>query len=231
MNMMPKRGGAAPEEGTAAISPYTAGRRVWNERYGDAYAQAANWRLFALGCLAVSAVAVAGNVWLASQVKVVPYLVQTDHLGQTLAAGRAIALGSHDELPIRDKLMRWIEDVRTVSTDQNTEAANVAEAYAALDKKSPAFDVVNGWFSASNPYQRAARESVTVKPSYLEWRGGLTWRVGWREQVHPQDGAAPPPKDIEADITVKVDPPNTDAGILANASGIFVTNLNWYERK
>ena len=68
---------------------YLAARREWNERYGSYIAQAHAWRLTALASIGVAFVAVAGVVWIGAQNRVVPYVVQTDRLGDAIAIRRA----------------------------------------------------------------------------------------------------------------------------------------------
>ena len=76
-----------PESPHSAV--YLAGRREWNERYGSYIAQRDAWRLLAMASLGVAALAVGGVVWLSSQSRVVPYVVEVNHLGDALAVRRA----------------------------------------------------------------------------------------------------------------------------------------------
>ena len=68
---------------------YLAARREWNERYGSYIAQAHAWRLTALASLGVAFVAVVGIAWIGAQSCIVPYVVQTDKLGDAIAVSRA----------------------------------------------------------------------------------------------------------------------------------------------
>src|ERR1700757_614088 len=93
---------------TSALDPdgphsavYLAARREWNERYGSYIAQAHAWRLTALAALGVAFVAVGGVVWIGAQNHVVPYVVQTDRLGDALAISRADIASPSDPRLIR----------------------------------------------------------------------------------------------------------------------------------
>ena len=96
---------------------YLAARREWNERYGSYIAQARTWRLTAFLSLGIAAVAVVGVVWIGAQNHVVPYVVQTDKLGDALAIQRADVAAPIDSRLIRSQLSKWINDVRSVYTD------------------------------------------------------------------------------------------------------------------
>ena len=93
---------------------YLAARREWNERYGSYIAQAHAWRLTALATLGVAFVAVVGIAWNGVQSRIVPYVVQTDKLGDAIAVSRADVSAPADPRLIRAQLARWVDDVRSV---------------------------------------------------------------------------------------------------------------------
>src|ERR1700735_441668 len=72
-------------------TPYQRAAQVWDERIGSARIQARNWRLIALGNLAVAAGLAAGLVWQSTHGSVVPWVVQIDRLGQAQAVAPATA--------------------------------------------------------------------------------------------------------------------------------------------
>ena len=96
---------------------YLAARREWNERYGSYIAQAHAWRLTALASLGVAFVAVVGIAWIGAQSRIVPYVVQTDKLGDAIAVSRADVSAPADPRLIRAQLARWMDDVRSVYVD------------------------------------------------------------------------------------------------------------------
>src|ERR1700754_3963588 len=108
---------------------YIAARAEWNERYGSYIAQAHAWRLTALASLGVAFIAVAGVVWIGSQNRVVPYVVQTDKLRDAPALSPADMAAPADPRLIRAGLARWIADVRTVYLDVAAERTVVTDAY------------------------------------------------------------------------------------------------------
>ena len=211
---------------------YLAARREWNERYGDYIAQANNWRLIAIVALGVAAMAVAGNVWQSSQSRVQPFVVEVNKLGDALAIQRADVASPIPVGVIRAQLARFIQDVRAVSIDVKAERAFINEAYAMVDKNSAAATFLNNHFAASDPFKLAANETVTAHvESVLPLPGGKTWRVEWREDTIARDGRPEFSKNWEATITVSINPPTTDAGILVNPTGLFVEASSWGERQ
>lgn len=65
---MPKNKKTQPAAGSGVPeTPYLAGRREWMERYGGYIQSAQQWRIVGLGSLLITAIAVAGMVYSASQ--------------------------------------------------------------------------------------------------------------------------------------------------------------------
>ena len=210
---------------------YMAARREWNERYGSYIAQAHNWRLQALAAYGVAAIAVGGCVWLSAQSHVQPFIVEVNKLGDALAVQRADVAAPVPLAVIRAQLARYIQDVRTVSIDVQAERAFINEAYAMVDKNSAALPFLNTYFGANDPFKRAANETVSAHvESVLPLPGSNTWRIDWREDTLARDGRPELSKHWEAVVTVSINPPTTDAGVLINPTGLFVEACSWGER-
>src|ERR1700730_5182139 len=94
--------------------PYLSARREWNERYGSYIARARNWRIAALGSISVSAILAGGVIWLGSQSKLVPFVVEVDKLGQAVGVQRADRATPADQRIVKAQLAAWIVDVRSV---------------------------------------------------------------------------------------------------------------------
>jgi type IV secretion system protein VirB5 len=210
---------------------YLAARREWNERYGSYIAQAHAWRLTALASLGVAFVAVVGVVWIGAENRVVPYVVQTDKLGDALAISRADVAAPADPRLIRAGLARWIEDVRTVYLDVAAERTVVTEAYAMVNRNGAAAQQLNDWFSHHDPFKRAQTEMIGVSVESVLPISGNTWRVEWREDKRGRDGMADPPAHWQATVTISINPPSNDATILVNPAGLYVDSFDWAQRQ
>ena len=229
MKRPPKVPALTPDSPHSAV--YIAARTEWNERYGSYIAQANAWRLTALASLGVAFVAVAGVVWIGAQNHVVPYVVQTDRLGDALAVRRADVAAPADPRLIRAGLARWIADVRTVYLDVAAERSVIHEAYAMVNRNAAAAQQLNDWFSKHNPFNRAQKEMVGVSVESVLPISGHTWRVEWREDRRARDGTAAPPEHWQATITISIKPPTSDATILINPVGLYIDSFHWAERQ
>lgn len=229
MKRPPKVPALPPDSPHSAV--YLAARAEWNERYGSYIAQANAWRLTALASLGVAFVAVAGVVWIGAQNHVVPYVVQTDKLGDAIAVHRADIAAPADPRLIRADLARWISDVRTVYFDVAAERAVIKEAYAMVNRNAPAAQQLNDWFSKNNPFDRARTEMVSVSVESVLPISGHTWRVAWREDTRARNGAPAPPEHWQASITISIKPPSSDAAILANPVGLYIDAFHWMKQQ
>jgi len=210
---------------------YVAARKEWNEQVGSIAAQRDSWRLTALASLGVAFVAVIGVVWIGAQNHVVPYVVETDKLGDALAISRADIAPPADPRLIRAQLARWAEDVRSVYIDVAAERRVITEAYTMLDRNGPAAQSLNDWFSQNDPFQRAKAELVGVQVQSVLPLSGNTWRVEWREEKRGRDGMLQSQLQWQATVTVTINPPTNDAAILVNPTGLYVESFSWSQRQ
>ena len=217
--------------GNAAVeSPYLAARREWNERYGSYIKQRDAWRVSSFVSWGITAVAVAGVVWIGAQNRVVPYVVQVDQLGASVPVGRADAATQPDARIVRAQLARWVAATRSVYLDAAAERAALTDAYAMLNRNAPAYETVNEYMRAASPFDRARTESVAIEVASVLPLAGDTWRVEWREVVRGRDGTVVSNRPWQAAITIALTPPRDEATILRNPMGIYVNAVNWSER-
>ena len=94
-----------------AETPYQRAAQVWDERIGSARVQARNWRLMAMGCLALSAGLSAALAWQSTRSSVVPYVVEVDNLGAAQAVAPALAEYRPTDPQIAWHLARFVEHV------------------------------------------------------------------------------------------------------------------------
>ena len=82
-----QRYGQTPEP----VTPFQKAAQLWDERIGASRVQAKNWRLMAVGSLALSGALACGLIWQSLQSRVVPYVVRVDRLGNAQAVAPATA--------------------------------------------------------------------------------------------------------------------------------------------
>src|SRR3546814_157456 len=117
--------GKSPEPDT----PYQRAGQIWDDRIGSARVQARNWRYMAFGSLFLSAGFAAALVFQSARGTVVPWVVQTDRLGQTQAVAPAEADYQPTDPQIAFHLARFVEQVRSIPSDAIIVRQNWLRAY------------------------------------------------------------------------------------------------------
>jgi type IV secretion system protein VirB5 len=212
------------------LNPYLAGRREWNERYGDYIARARSWRAAAFLALFAAVIASAGLVRVASQSRIVPYIVRVDKLGAAAVVDRADEAAKPDQPLIVASLARWIADIRSVYTDAGAERTLIAEGYAFIDAHSDAYAAMNDHMRAHNPFERAQTETVSVSVESVLAISETSWRIEWREETRTRDGREPATKHWQAQAAIAFNRPDDERTLRLNPLGIYVTSFNWSER-
>ncbi len=216
------------QEVKAGSNPYLNGRQEWLERYGGYITRAAQWRMVALICLLLTAGSIAANIVMASQYKVVPYIVEVDKLGKAVAVARADVTEAVPRRLVQAELAEVIRNWRTVTPDLDLQKRMVERL--AYFMAGAAKGQLREWYDANNPFSRA-REGKLVQVAVK----GLplpvsqdSWRVEWTESVRNQAGALlAPPQSFEATLTVRLQAPENDAQVIRNPGGVYVTNISF----
>ena len=216
----PKRALSAAPDAT----PYQRAGQVWDERMGLSLAHARNWRRMAFANLGVAAFLGAGWWMQAQQAVVKPFVVEVSQWGQT---ERITALGGHYEptqAQIGHALAGWIRDVRAKSVDPVVIRQNWLAAYDLVTPKTAGF--LNAWAQAHDPFAEIGREAVNVEILNVVRRSGRTYDLQWRETrfVNGQQAAQ---DRWRALITLKLQPPKTEAELLKNPLGIRIEDVSW----
>jgi len=214
------------DNGGGVDNPYVNARREWNERYGDYIAQARNWRRATFAALFVSGVIAVGTVWLASQSKVVPYVVEVGRLGDAVPIGRADRATPADARVLKAELAAWIVAVRSVTSDPVAEKAALARTYVFVAGNATTF--LNEYYRQHSPFGQARTVAVSVDTVLPVSES--TYQVQWSEDARDTQGRSLGTTHWIASLTIGLDPPSDERGILNNPFGLYVTSVSWTQR-
>lgn len=211
-------------------NPYLNGRREWNERYGDFIAAAAQWRFIALFSLLLSGMCLAGLIYFSGQNHMVPYVIEVDKLGASIAVNKADRAAVPDKRIIRAQLARWIVDVRSVYLDTVAENKIIHEAYAMVNQHGASYNVLNDYFRSNDPFKKAQEQSVNVAVQSVLPISDNTWRIEWREEVRSRGGHFISENQWQAVVTIVISPPTNEDVLFANPMGIYIDSFSWSNR-
>ena len=176
-----KRSTSTYGQTTPPVTPYQKAAQVWDTRMGDALVHARNWRVMAFGCLALSLGLSGGVIWQAGRSTITPYVVEVDQLGEVRAVGPAIAAYEPTDSQIAYNLARFIENVRSLSSDPIVVRRNWLRAYDfATDQ---AANTLNNYARKNDPFSKVGRHSVTVEVTSVVRSSDDSFEVRWREQA------------------------------------------------
>ncbi|GHV49822.1 conjugal transfer protein TrbF [Deltaproteobacteria bacterium] len=206
-------------------NPYLNGREEWLERYGSYISRAAHWRMVAVFGLIITFMSITGNVIQAMQIKTVPYIIEVDNLGKIGAVARADTASSTPKRLIQASIAACISDWRTVTADVELQRKMVERL--SFFMAGSAKGVLREWYEANNPYEIAKNKLVHVEIKGLPLPVSPdSYRVEWVETVRSHAGVTLDMHTYEATMTIQINPPTSDAVLLRNPGGVYVTALS-----
>jgi type IV secretion system protein VirB5 len=214
------RYGRTPEPET----PYQRAAQAWDERIGSARVQARNWRLMALGELALIAGLAGALIWQSARGTIVPWVVQVDRLGAAQAVAPAIANFRPTDPQIAWHLARFIEQVRGIAADPIIVRQNWLRAYDFTTDRGAL--ALNDFARASDPFGRVGRQQVAVEVSSVIRASDDSFRVAWIERTY-ENGQLARTERWTAILTIVVQPARDAERLRKNPLGIFVHAINW----
>jgi type IV secretion system protein TrbF len=214
------RYGRTPEP----VTPYQRAQQAWDDRIGSARVQARNWRLMALGELALVGGLSAALVWQSANGSVVPWVVQVDRLGQAQAVEPAVAGYRASDPEIAWHLARFIEQVRAVPADPIVLRQSWLRAYDYTTDRGAA--ALNDYARVNDPFARVGQSQVSVEVSSVIRASADSFRIAWVERRYEQ-GQQASVERWSAIVTIVLQPPRDAERLRKNPLGIFVHAINW----
>ncbi|TWI46164.1 type IV secretion system protein VirB5 [Pseudomonas duriflava] len=215
-------------------NPYLAARRTWNDHVGSVVASRMAWQVMGLLCLMISLAAVGGLIYIGSQSKFIPYIVQTDKLGAAVAFGRADQTSTVDQRVIQARIASFIADARLVTPDISLQRAAVFRVYAVLSSNDAATKKMNEWLNGtpeSRPFTRAETETVSVEIKSVLQQTPETYQVDWEETTRDRSGSLKKAPELwRAMVTVyqaETNPAVSEQELMMNPIRLFVRDFSW----
>lgn len=216
-----KKKAEAPE------NPYLNARKQWNFIMGDMISAKRMWQFIGLASLLINLVAVAGLIYIGSQSKFIPYIVEVDKLGESVTVGRADQASPVDDRITKATLANLIVHARTITTDAALQRKYILDLYSKINAKDPAAIKMNEWFKTS-PFKRAESTLVNVEVKSVLKQSDSTWQIDWIETTRTHDGnLAKPAEQMRGLFNIYFEPPEDEAKILANPTGLYVKDFSW----
>ena len=215
-------------------NPYLNARRHWNDQATAQQASRQLWQLLAILSLIIALACVGGMIYLGSQSRFIPYVVEVNNHGEAFAVKPAQQADAVDPRVIHASLARFIADLRLVTPDIALQRRAIYQAYAMLSSKDPSTVKTNDWLNGaeeSNPFRRAEKETVNIEITSVLPQTADTWQIDWVETVRDRQGPLRlPPYRMRALVTIYIVPSSsktTEEQIRNNPLGIYVRDFSW----
>lgn len=220
----PKPAGTQALSATPIATPYQRAGQVWDDRMGLTLSHARNWRNMAFGTLLFAGFLGAGWWAQAQRSFVKPFIVEVSSWGQTQKITAIDQTYRPNEAQVSFALSRWIADVRGKSIDPVLIRQNFMRAYDFTTPKSAAY--LNAWAQENDPFANAGREAVAVSILNVVARSEKTFDIQWREEKFV-NGMSSGAQRWRALVTVRFEPPRSEAELMKNPLGIKIEDLSW----
>lgn len=215
-------------------NPYLSARRTWNDQSAANIASRQMFQLLGVLALLVALAAVGGNIYIGSQSKFIPYVVEVDRTRQPMAVAPAEKAAPVDSRVVHASVAAWISDVRLVTPDIALQRKAVFRVYSMLAPNDPATAKTNEWLNGTNessPFKRAATQTVSVELASVIPQTPDTWQVDWVETTRDRQGVLKgPPQRWRVLVTVYLVPTTPDTSeedMRNNPLGVHVRDFSW----
>jgi len=215
-------------------NPYLAARRTWNDQSAANVASRQMFQLLGVLALLVALAGVGGAVYIGSQSKFIPYVVEVDKLGQRQAVGPADRAAPTDQRVTRAAVADWMASMRLVTPDIALQRKAIFKVYSMLAPNDPATTKTNEWLNGSedsSPFKRAAKETASPEILSVIPQTQDTWQIDWIETVRDRQGVKKgEPQRWRVLVTVytmPTTPDTTDEDMRNNPLGVHVRDFFW----
>ena len=212
-------------------NPYLNARRTWNDHTRQVVAARQTWQMLGILSLLVVLAAVGGILYIGSQSRFIPYVVEVDKLGQAVAAGPVTATLATDPRIIKASVAEFVSLSRMVTPDISLQRKAVLKVYALLSTNDPATEKMNEWLNSVSPFKRAETEMVSIDIRSVLPQTASTWQVDWLETTRDRQGVVKDkPKNWRALVTVYTaenTPQTTEEQVRLNPLGIYIRDFSW----
>jgi type IV secretion system protein TrbF len=219
-----KRATLAYGETPQPVTPYQKAAQVWDQRIGSSRAQAHNWRLMALGSLALALLLAAILLVIGRGASTTPYVVEVDSRGGARAVGPAAEVYKPSDAQIAFHLARFVDNVRSLSIDPVVVRQNWLKAYDYVTDK--AVLTLNDYARDADPFAKIGRETVGVEVTSVVRASETSFQVRWVERTF-DNGVVKDTRWLTGLFSVRIAPPRTVDAVRKNPLGIYIYAFNW----
>ncbi|MGZ2385990.1 conjugal transfer protein TrbF [Rhizobium brockwellii] len=211
----------------APENPYLAARQEWSERYGSYVKAAAAWRIVGVLGLVMAVIGFSYAMYLSTQVRLVPYIVEVDKLGTAVTAGFPEQIEYADVRVVRATLGNFVTSFRSITPDAVVQKQYIDRTYALLRTSDPSTEKVNAWFRGNSPFEKAKSSTVAIEVNNIVALSNQSYQIDWTEYERDRKGKETGTRRFRGIATVALTAPQDEATIRLNPIGLYVRDFDW----
>ncbi|WP_043617629.1 conjugal transfer protein TrbF [Ensifer sp. ZNC0028] len=208
-------------------NPYLAARQEWSERYGSYVQAAAVWRIVGILSLGMAIIGFSYAMYLSTQVKLVPYIVEVDRLGTPIAAGFPEQIEYADARVVRAMLGNFVTSFKSISPDAVVQKQYIDRTYALVRTADPSTQKINSWFRGNSPFEKAKTSTIAIEVNNIVALSNQTYQIDWTEYERDRKGKETGMRRFRGIATVVLIAPQDEAIIRLNPIGLYVQDFDW----
>ena len=217
-------------ENSSNDNPYLNGTRTWNDFISGQVAQRKMWQVTALTSLMCMMLCIMGVIYIGSQSKITPYIVEVDSLGRSQFMGVIPTYDDVDQRVMNVMLTDFISDYRTVSSDVDLGIKFINRLFAKLDPNDTAHTKIAEQFSRKNPIEEGKAKTVDVKITAILQISPQSYAIEWTETTRDRSrsGKISDIGKYKSIVTIKtIDTSNMNFEKLQNNPvGLYITDFS-----
>ncbi|WP_218057010.1 MULTISPECIES: VirB8/TrbF family protein [unclassified Gilliamella] len=214
-------------------NPYLNAKKVWNSYTGSLLSSRLIWQVTALISLLIALCATGGVIYIGSQSKYIPYIVEQNSSGRVTGSGVAYPAPEPSKIIYQAAVSDYIFYSRMVTPDVSMQKKAIFKVYSMLSDNDPAITKMNEWMKKETPFERAAKEVVNVEIKSVLQQTDSTWQIEWVESIRDRQGdLLREPFNMRALVTVYQAEPvssKTLDEMNNNPADIYIRDFSWSE--
>ncbi|MFA6409685.1 MAG: conjugal transfer protein TrbF [Gammaproteobacteria bacterium] len=211
-----------------SITPYQRAKQEWDRRVGDVRVQANNWRLIALVSLLAVFLLVIALVISISQNRTKIFVAEVSKEGRVM---NVLPLRTAYQPTLAEKeyfIANFLRLTHSLPLDPVVAKQNWLNAYQFLTERGAG--LLNEYFRQNNPVNLIGKQTITVEITDINPISANTFSLRWTENTVDNNGQSLGQKNVSGVFTIVIKAPQTQAEILSNPLGIYITDFHISER-
>ncbi len=209
-----------------APSPYERAKLAWDQRIGSARVQAYNWRLIAFFALILLAISLMGNIYLGTQSKVIPFVVELKPNGEASVLGNATSLSvDSNEHAVKFFISRFIMLAREIPADAVLIKRNMERLFQLVSVQGKS--LLAERFREQSPAKEFQEKNRAIKISSTLAISPGVYQVDWFEAEYDKNGQKIAEYPMRGTFKIALLKPQSEEQLRENPLGIFVDYFSW----